>query len=190
MPWPYSLLIPSFWVLWLLYWIVASFGAKPRQRTESTRSRLSHLLPLLVGGLLMGVPRALPGVLDVPLVPSTPAWLIGATVLVVLGLGFSAAGRARLGRNWSSLVTLKTGHELIRSGPYSYVRHPIYSGLLLALLGTALALGTERALLGIVFMIVAFVRKLTLEERFMAEQFGQSYARYRAEVAALIPFVY
>jgi protein-S-isoprenylcysteine O-methyltransferase Ste14 len=107
----------------------------------------------------------------------------------VIGLGFSALARAWLGRNWSAEVTVKDGHELVRSGPYALVRHPIYAGMLLALAGTALMVGKWRALIGLALVVVALLRKLTVEERFMTEQFGEVYAHYRAEVSALIPFL-
>jgi protein-S-isoprenylcysteine O-methyltransferase Ste14 len=77
----------------------------------------------------------------------------------------------------------------VRSGPYTIVRHLIYTGMLLALVGTALSVGKWRALVGLVLIVAALLRKLSIEERFMSEQFGEAYARYRAEVPALIPFV-
>ena len=87
------------------------------------------------------------------------------------------------------MVTVKHDHELVRSGPYALVRHPIYSGVLLALIGTTLAIGRWRGLPGLALIAAALLCKLTIEERFMSEQFGEAYARYRAEVPALIPFV-
>jgi protein-S-isoprenylcysteine O-methyltransferase Ste14 len=174
----------------MLYWIIAANNAKPTQRAESIRSRLTHIVPLTIGGLLMGLPHTLLGLLDARLVPPSPAWLWCSAALVAIGLGYSAVARARLGGNWSSMVTLKVDHELIRNGPYRSVRHQIYSGLLLALFGTSLMLGTERALLGMALMTAAIIRKLIIEERFLSAQFGESYARYRTEVPALIPFVY
>ena len=86
-------------------------------------------------------------------------------------------------------MTVKQGHELIRSGPYALVRHPIYTGMLLALIGSALMVGNWRALIGLALIIASFVRKLKIEERFMAQEFGEAYARYRAQVAMLVPFV-
>jgi protein-S-isoprenylcysteine O-methyltransferase Ste14 len=108
---------------------------------------------------------------------------------VALGLGFAVAARAWLGRNWSAEVTIKQNHELVRSGPYTIVRHLIYTGMLLELVGTALSVGKWRALVGLVLIVAALLRKLSIEERFMSEQFGEAYARYRAEVPGLIPFV-
>ena len=132
------------------------------------------MLPLITGGLLIGKPDLLGEAMAQHIVPATPAFQLLAIAMVAAGLGFAALARVWLGRNWSAMVTLKQDHELIRSGPYAYVRHPIYTGLLLALLGTALAVGTGSALAGFAVMIVAFVRKLTIEERFMADEFGDA----------------
>jgi protein-S-isoprenylcysteine O-methyltransferase Ste14 len=109
-------------------------------------------------------------------------------VLLALGLAFTVWARVYLGRNWSGTVTLKEGHELIRSGPYTYVRHPIYTGLLVALLGSAVACGELRAMIGLGLVAGAFIRKLRIEERFMREIFPGQYERYCAEVPALVPF--
>ncbi len=115
-------------------------------------------------------------------------WMVG-TALVLLGLAFTVWARVHLGRNWSGIVTVKQGHELIRSGPYRWVRHPIYTGLLLAFMGSAIALGQWRGVLAMLIVFAALWRKLRLEERWMIETFGAAYTAYRNEVAALIPFV-
>ena len=120
------------------------------------------------------------------LVPRSAVWQALMIALVALGLSFSVAARVWLGRNWSSMVTVKHDHELIRSGPYALVRHPIYTGLLA---GSALMLGNWRALIGFALIAGALVRKLRIEERFMAQQFGEEYARYREQVAMLVPFL-
>jgi protein-S-isoprenylcysteine O-methyltransferase Ste14 len=182
-------LIPALWILWLAYWAAAARATHETRRREAFGSRLSHYGPLIAGGLCLGVPNILGVELEQPFHAATFAWLLLASALVVIGLGFSALARAWLGRNWSAEVTVKQGHELVRSGPYALVRHPIYTGLLLALTGTALMVGKWRALIGLALMVVALLRKLTIEERFMTEQFGEAYAHYRAEVPALIPFL-
>ena len=92
----------------------------------------------------------------------------------MLGLAFSVAGRVWLGDNWSGTVTLKQDHELIRSGPYRWVRHPIYTGLLLAILGSAIALGEWRGLVALALVAVAFLRKVAIEERFLARTIRRS----------------
>jgi protein-S-isoprenylcysteine O-methyltransferase Ste14 len=86
-------------------------------------------------------------------------------------------------------VTVKQDHELIVNGPYALVRHPIYTGLLLAFAGTGLARGEWRGVLAVVIVFLALWRKLRLEERWMQEQFGEQYRAYKHRVAALVPFV-
>ena len=120
--------------------------------------------------------------------PRSPLRFGGALALAAAGLAFTVWARVHLGRNWSGSVTLKEGHELILSGPYAWVRHPIYTGLLMALLGSAVACGELRAAIGLGVVAAAFVRKLRIEERFMRESFPQQYPRYCAQVPALIPF--
>ncbi len=181
-------LMLGMWLAWGLYWLVSGFTNKANQRRESAASRLSHVLPLLVGVYLIVWPQvAIPG-LSTALLPDVLAryWL--AVALVALGLGFTVWARVHLGRNWSGTVTQKEGHELIRSGPYAYVRHPIYTGLLAALLGSAIALGELRGFLGVAIVLGAFWRKLRIEEGFMRELFPGQYERYMAEVPALVPF--
>ena len=93
-----------------------------------------------------------------------------------------------LAGNWSGTVTLKQDHSLTRTGPYRLVRHPIYTGILTALLGSAIAEAERRGFAGLALIILAFLRKIAIEERFLIAQFGEAYARYRAEVSALIPW--
>jgi protein-S-isoprenylcysteine O-methyltransferase Ste14 len=104
-------------------------------------------------------------------------------------MAFSFWARVLLAGNWSGSVTLKHGHELVVDGPYRWVRHPIYTGLLVALAGTALALGEWRGLLAIAIAAAALWRKLQLEEALMRGQFGDAYVRYAEHVPPLIPFV-
>jgi protein-S-isoprenylcysteine O-methyltransferase Ste14 len=116
-------------------------------------------------------------------------WLWLGTTLVAAGLLFSAGARMQLAGNWSGTVTLKKDHTLTRSGPYRVVRHPIYTGMLLAVLGTAVAEGEWRGLVALALVLAAFLRKVRVEERFMLEAFGDEYARYRREVPALLPWI-
>jgi protein-S-isoprenylcysteine O-methyltransferase Ste14 len=87
------------------------------------------------------------------------------------------------------MVTLKQDHELIRTGPYRWVRHPTYTGLLLAVLGTAIALGEWRGVIAFVLVTAAFVRKIAIEERFLTRHFGEAYMHYRREVSSLVPLL-
>jgi protein-S-isoprenylcysteine O-methyltransferase Ste14 len=168
--------------------MISSVRIKAAVRRESLASRLAHVIPLLVGAVLIGA-RELPWLLlNLRLWPhSLTAYWIGLALLVA-GLAFACWARVHLGRNWSGSVTVKEGHELIRSGPYAYVRHPIYTGLITAVLGTAIVSGTVRAALGLVIITVSLLRKLRTEEGFMRETFPGEYQRYSADVPALIPF--
>ena len=109
--------------------------------------------------------------------------------LTLAGVAFAIWARMTIAGNWSSDVTLKRDHELVVAGPYRWVRHPIYTGILLASLGTALAVGEWRGLIAVIFAGAAYWRKLGIEEAVMRRQFGEAYARYAGRVRALIPFV-
>jgi len=183
----YRELLLAAWLVWFAYWVVSALRVKQTERRESAGSRLAYMLPLLIGAWLIAAPRARLGPLSVQLWPDEAARWLCALLLVVLGLSFSIWARAHLGRNWSGTVTVKQDHELIRSGPYAYVRHPIYTGLIVALAGSTIGCGEPRALLGLAIMLYSFVRKLRLEERFMRQQFPEEYARYSREVPRLIP---
>jgi protein-S-isoprenylcysteine O-methyltransferase Ste14 len=186
---PLTLAIPALWATWGGYWIIASAFAKPVRRRESAASRASHVVPLVLGAVLLAS-RRLPGpVLDARFLPRGVTWVWLGLALVAGGLLFSVAARMHLGGNWSGTVTLKHDHTLTRSGPYRFVRHPIYTGMLLAVLGTAVAEGEWRGLVAFAAVLVAFLRKVRIEERLMLETFGEEYARYRREVPALVPWV-
>lgn len=180
--------IPALWLAWLVYWLVAARGGKPVARRESLASRLFHVAPILAGTLLLLHPEWLGPERQV--VQRGP-WIAPAGLaLVIAGLGLSVWARRHLAGNWSGIVTLKEGHELIRSGPYRWLRHPIYSGLLLALLGTALVVDQWAGLLGLVLIIAALLRKLMTEERLLESAFGAAYREYRMATWRLVPGVW
>jgi protein-S-isoprenylcysteine O-methyltransferase Ste14 len=122
-------------------------------------------------------------------IPVGPIFPAVGTILLAVGLGFAVWARRHLGRNWSVQVVVKEDHTLIRTGPYRYVRHPIYTGILLAMLGMAIAIGEWRVLLGFGFMLLSFMIKSRQEERRMRETFSE-YAEYQRQTAALIPYVF
>ncbi|HXD45512.1 MAG TPA: isoprenylcysteine carboxylmethyltransferase family protein [Pseudolabrys sp.] len=182
-------LIPGLWLAWLAYWVLAARGTKEVARQESAWSRLLHHAPIIAGAALLAWPHVLGPAFEGRFHARTFGWFVAGVALAVAGLSFAAAARAWLGGNWSGTVTLKKGHELIQSGPYALVRHPIYSGLLLALAGTAIAIDRWRALAGLALLLAGILYKVRVEERFMRDQFGDAYTRYRARVKALVPFV-
>jgi len=185
----YRLLFPVLWLGLIIFWIAMARGGKAIVERETAFSRLSHYLPLAIALCLLAAP-------DLPFAPLNKRfaplslWLVQVgAVLTFAGIAFAIWARLWIAGNWSSDVTLKRDHELITTGPYRWVRHPIYTGILLALLGTALAVGEWRALLAVVLAGAAFWRKLGIEEVVMRRQFGAAYGRYADHVSALIPFV-
>jgi len=189
MPFAYPYAFPVMWASWVVYWWVASRDVKSPIQRESLRSRLSHIVPLSFAVLLYSSQRVRIPLLAERFWPLTEWSFWIGVFLTAGGLLFTVWARLHLGRNWSGSVTIKKGHELVMSGPYALVRHPIYTGLLLALLGSTLALGDWRAILAFALAAGALWRKLRIEERWMRQQFGDAYQVYSQRVATLIPFV-
>jgi len=183
-------LLPAIWWAWALYWWLSSRDVKATARSESTASRLMHLGPMAFAAAILWMPALGLSFLDTPFLPRAPWAFWTGTALAVAGLAFSVWARRVLGRNWSAIVTLKQGHELVTRGPYALVRHPIYTGLLLAFVGSAIARGHRSGLLAAALFFLAALRKYRLEERWMRERFGEAYEAYRSRVKAIVPFLF
>ncbi len=188
---PYDKIIKAIWLAFALCWLWYARQAKAVQRRESAGLRFAkYWLPLIAAGALLGPGDwydAAGAGLKLRWLPASD-WLRAlGCLLALVGIAFAVRARQVLGENWSVAVQLKRGHELIERGPYRWVRHPIYSGLLLAFLGTAVLIGELRGLLALVIVAVSFWFKLRLEERWLGEQFGAAYADYRRRVKALVP---
>ena len=181
-------LIPAIWLCWAAYWWLASRGAKVNQWRESRLSRLVHGIPLVLAFVLLS-PGRRPGagMSGLPAPGPYVSWL-GAGVTAA-GLAFAIWARRHLGRNWSGVITIKVDHELVTSGPYAIVRHPIYTGMLLAFVGSAIAIGRWRGLFAVVLAALAIARRVYLEEGAMRRRFGAEYEQYAKRVAAVIPFL-
>jgi protein-S-isoprenylcysteine O-methyltransferase Ste14 len=182
------IVVPTLWLAWLLYWGISARNVKETRWREPLASQLLHRLPLILAAILLAVPAWLPRVLTKRFLPEGLFPALGA-VLLAAGLGFSVWARRHLGRNWSAQVVVKEDHTLIRSGPYRHVRHPIYTGILLAFLGTVVTIGEWRGLLAFLFAVVSFAMRSRAEEQRMGQIFPE-YQEYGRETAALIPFVY
>jgi protein-S-isoprenylcysteine O-methyltransferase Ste14 len=113
------------------------------------------------------------------------AWL--GVLTMASGLAIAAWARIHLGSNWSGVVTLKEGHELIRTGPYRTIRHPIYSGILLAFLGNAIALGEVRGLIGLAVIWLSFYVKARREESFLTQEFGARFNEHTQHTGMFLP---
>lgn len=181
--------IALLWLVLVAVWLVSWISVKRTARRQSWSSRV--LQGGLVGGgyVIMFNHSLRLGPLDAKFAPDTAAIAWSGLAATAAGIALAIWARVIIGRNWSGTVTVKKDHQLIRRAPYTLVRHPIYSGLLLASLGTAGAGREYRGLVGLVLVFIGFWVKLRLEEQFMTEQFGSEYTRYQQEVKALIPYL-
>ena len=189
MLWFFESFFPATWIAFLLYWQIKAFGTKTTQRIEPAASRILRALAFLIVIVLLSTTRIPLRWLYLQLWPSGiwPFW-VGAA-FAVAGLLFAVWAREHLGSNWSRSVTIKQGHELITTGPYAVVRHPIYTGILTGFLGTAIALSQVRGVIVFVLVFLVFWAKLRLEEEWMRSQFGERYATYVHQTSVLVPFI-
>jgi protein-S-isoprenylcysteine O-methyltransferase Ste14 len=182
------------WDVWILSWIIAAFWSRRTAARPSLLDQAIHLTPTLIGGFLLflGSSDWLETVTRIgpqrPLwnTPDPVAWVLVA--LVAGGLIFTWWARITLGSLWSGGVARKDGQAVVRAGPYRLVRHPIYTGLILAAFATTLEVGQQANLLGAALMAFGFWLKARLEERFLSVELGAAYADYRATTPMLIPF--
>jgi len=189
MLWLYESFFPVVWIAFLLYWQIKAVDTKTTQRLEPVVSRILRVLTFLIAIVLLSTTLIPLRWLYLPLWPSGfwPFWL-GAAVTIA-GLLFAVWAREHLGSNWSRSVTIKQGHELITTGPYAAVRHPIYTGILTGFLGSAIAISQVRGFIVFVLIFLVFWVKLRMEEEWMRSQFGETYATYARQTAALVPYL-
>lgn len=181
------------WFAFILYWAISAVGVK--RNIKQTRSWWSFLwlrilaIVIIIWIIQVGTPvrfwatyQALPILLS-------PAIQIFGIILVAAGIAFAIWARRHLGKNWSGTPNMKVGHELITSGPYRFVRHPIYTGMITALLGSAIVGGPPWLIAFVIFTIV-FITRIPKEEGYMMQLFPGEYPAYRAQTKTLIPFVW
>lgn len=176
-----------FWTAWIVYWFVSALRVRRTVKREPWWQRMSTIGTMLVAVVLLGYLGIELGILNKRFAPDTDGVRIGGLALTAAGLIFTVWARIHLGQFWSARVALKEGHELIQTGPYAWVRHPIYSGLLVATAGSALVIGEWRAVLGTILIWLVLYLKAQREERLLSREFGDAYARYREHTGALLP---
>ena len=186
--WPMQLLA-LIWIAWLVSWVVGSFFSGRTEKRVMTGDSLAFHLPIIVGAVLMTPWTA-------QILGERPLWNVGKggiyllEGLTVAGTLFTWWARIHLGRFWSNAITRKEGHRVIDTGPYGLVRHPIYTGLIGALLATGIAIGTITALLGTLLITFGLWRKARMEEGFLTTELGaDAYGAYCRRVPMLIPFL-
>ena len=189
----YSALVFLFWVVFVVFWAVSAVGVKRNigGRGEAWGTwiliRLALFAAIIVFLSTPILAQFWVSLATWPLFTSTIAKAIG-TIFCGAGIAFAIWARVHLGKNWSGRPTMKVDHELVTSGPYRFVRHPIYTGMIVALFGSGLVGGPSWFLIFILASIV-FLARIPVEERFMMELFPAQYPEYKKRTKALIPFV-
>jgi len=175
------------WMIFCVYWLVSSWRVKRTARAESWLVRLPHIIAMIVAYLFLFNRRLRLGPLGGRFYPENPNWFAVGVLLTWAGIAFAIWARIHIGQYWSARITLKEDHKLIRTGPYAFVRHPIYTGLLMATIGTAIALGRWQGLISVAIILTAHIRKAKKEEELMLANFGETYQDYRRHTGFLIP---
>jgi protein-S-isoprenylcysteine O-methyltransferase Ste14 len=171
------------WVILSIYWEIAAGKASAAQKSESAPSRGVHVFLTSAAQLMVLAPiRGLGRFL-----PVSPIIMTIGLMVEVIGVFLALWARVHLGRNWSGRITVKIEHELIRSGPYRFLRHPIYTGLLAMYVGPTLVTGEWLGVAGILVAALAYWRKIRLEEAALESAFGADYENYRRSTWALVP---
>jgi len=183
-----QLAIYALWLLWGMSWLIAAAWSNRTAKRAPWQENMAQRLAVILGVvLLFGFysPRHL--ALTTLWSPSQSfGWaMVG---LVLAGFTFAWWARLHLGLMWSSDVGRKADHQIVATGPYRLVRHPIYSGIILAAFATAAQMGTAAALAGAAIMTLAWYIKARFEERFLARELGQAYEAYAGRVPMLVPF--
>jgi protein-S-isoprenylcysteine O-methyltransferase Ste14 len=175
----------ALWDVLLLVWLVLWFGMKRAKKKETWLERAQHVVPVMLAFWLLFGNQA--GPLGKRLLPATPPELWGGVLLTAMGVGISIWARLSLGTNWSGMVVLKKDHELVRKGLYQWIRHPIYTGILLGFVGTGLIKGHLSGMLGFVVLWLSFYFKARREENFLRQEFGPGFEEHLKQTGMFLP---
>jgi protein-S-isoprenylcysteine O-methyltransferase Ste14 len=183
----FHLLVEVPWIVFLLYWIVSAIRTRVTVQTESFASRYAILLIEVVGFVLLFRHDAGIGFLGTRFMHRTLASAIVGSVLTWMGIGLAIWARYHLAEYWSARITIKEDHQLIRTGPYARLRHPIYSGLILAAIGSAVVIDQWRCVLGVCLVLTGYCIKAKKEEAMLSQQFGDAFRDHQKRAGFLIP---
>jgi protein-S-isoprenylcysteine O-methyltransferase Ste14 len=175
------------WYVFAAYWATTSLRVKPTKAQEKLADRLGTIVVMVVSFELLFTRSLRYGLLGERFASAESGIAWAGIVLTYLGVAIAIWARYCLGEYWSARVTLKEGHQIIRSGPYAFVRHPIYTGMLAAAAGTALVIGEWRGVLALALILISFWRKALREENMLTSEFGEAYAAYRRSTGFLVP---
>jgi protein-S-isoprenylcysteine O-methyltransferase Ste14 len=175
------------WIVFVVYWIIGAMKTRATRDKEPFTSRSAVLLIEMLGYLLVFSDSAGIGILGTRFIPRTMASAVLGLVFTWSGTGVAVWARYHLAEYWSARITIKEDHQLIRTGPYSHLRHPIYSGLILATIGSALVIDKWRCVLGVCLVTVGYCFKASGEETMLARQFGEAFREHQKHAGFLIP---
>jgi protein-S-isoprenylcysteine O-methyltransferase Ste14 len=176
------------WIAWVVSWLAAAAWANRTLKRSITWDTVVYRVAIVAGAVLF-TPWAARRLAMPPLWDVGFAGAYALAGLTLFGLVFTWWARIHLGRLWSGSITRKEGHRVVDTGPYALVRHPIYTGLIFALLASAMAAATVTALAATALLIFGFWRKARAEERFLTAELGaDAYGAYRRRVPMLVPF--
>jgi protein-S-isoprenylcysteine O-methyltransferase Ste14 len=176
------------WVIFVAYWFLSAMRLKAIKKREPHRERVFYMAAMIISYVLMfndGLSNA--GWLGRRFVPEWAGLGAAGVALAFAGIGLAIWARWHLGQNWSATVSVKEGHELIRTGPYRRIRHPIYTGMLLGFAGSALALGEVRGLLALLIAGTGFFLKARKEERYLIKEFGERFQEHVRGTGMFLP---
>jgi protein-S-isoprenylcysteine O-methyltransferase Ste14 len=175
------------WIVFAAYWVISALKTRATVRRESFLARYGVMLIEVVGFTMLLDHDFELGWLGRHFLPRTTTTAAIGIALTWVGIGIAMWARYHLGQFWSGRITLKEGHQLIRTGPYARLRHPIYTGLDLAVIGTALVLDRWRCVVGVIVIMIGFVIKAKREEALLAGQFGEAFQEHRKHTGFLLP---
>jgi protein-S-isoprenylcysteine O-methyltransferase Ste14 len=180
--------IAALWGAFAISWLVAALWSRPTAKRLGFGPEMSYRLVTIVGGVIFFMKaHGYEGPLRLWHATWLGAWICVA--LVSLGFAFAWWARIYLGNLWSASITVKADHRIVDTGPYAIVRHPIYTGILLAVFATAGAKGTITGIVGALVITLGFWMKARFEERWLREELGaEGYDDYRRRVPMLLPF--
>lgn len=175
------------WIIFAVYWLTTWLRVKRTKATERAADRYVTVAVMAVAFGLLFDEHFRIGPLGIRFIGDYAWGAWAGLVVTCLGVAVAIWARYCLGEYWSARVTLKEGHRIIRSGPYRWVRHPIYTGILVGAIGRAISIGEWRGVLGVVLILATHARKAVREEALLTKEFGTEYQKYKSSTGFLFP---